>query len=196
MSGAGSGDDAGTDRRPDPLVSAARAGSRDAFGQLVLLHQQAVIRAALAALGNRAEAEDAAQEAFVLAWRKLPGFRAESSFRTWVLTIAWRRALTRRRHRRRWAAADEALGAWGERVAGAAPDPERSAVASDLAQRVGAAIARLTPGLRDTLLLAASGDYSYTEISEMLEVPVGTIKWRVAEARRIVAAAVGRERRR
>jgi DNA-directed RNA polymerase specialized sigma24 family protein len=50
------------------------------------------------------------------------------------------------------------------------------------------AIAGLSPTLRDTLLLAASGEYSYDEISAMLKTPLGTIKWRVAEARRLVAA--------
>ena len=75
-------------------------------------------------------------------------------------------------------------------VAGAAPGPEQAAVARDQAQRVRRAIGTLSPTLRDTLLLAASGEYTYDEIATLLGKPLGTIKWRVAEARRIVAAKV------
>ena len=51
-----------------------------------------------------------------------------------------------------------------------------------------AAIDALTPKLRDTLLLAASGEHGYDEIAAMLGVPVGTVKWRVAEARKLISA--------
>lgn len=172
------------------LVAAARAGNREAFGQLVALNQRAVYRAALAALGRPEDAEDVAQEAFVLAWRKLAGFRGDASFRTWLLTITWRKALDRRRARgARWQR--HADGPSADRhplddVAADGPDPERAAVAADLAARARAAIQDLTPRLRDTLLLAASGQYAYGEIATMLDIPIGTVKWRVAEARRLV----------
>ena len=172
------------------LIEAARAGDREAFGGLVSLHERVVLRTALAALGSREDAEDVTQEAFLVAWQKLPGFRGDSTFRTWLLTITWRKALDRRRARRRW---------W-TRLAGGSPDegfsldvlpepaadPERAAVARDLSVRVGTAINGLSPKLRDTLLLASSGEFSYEQISQMLSAPVGTIKWRVAEARRLI----------
>jgi len=177
------------------LVAAAREGSREAFGDLVSLHERAVLRAVLAALGSREDAEDVAQEAFVIAWRKLAGFRSDSTFKTWILTIAWRKALDRRRARSlRWRrqrhvdAAPDGLGL--EQFPGTEPDPERSAVAADLARRVRAQILGLSPKLRDTLLLAASGDHAYGEIASMLRVPIGTVKWRVAEARRLVKAGL------
>ena len=75
------------------LVRQAQAGDSDAFGELVERNRRAVFRAALAAVGNAAEADDVAQETFVTAYRKLAGFRAESAFRTWLLSIAWRKAL-------------------------------------------------------------------------------------------------------
>ena len=56
----------------------------------------------MAALGSHAEAEDAAQDAFVLAWRRLDSFRGDASFRTWLLTIAWHQAINRRRTLVRW----------------------------------------------------------------------------------------------
>jgi RNA polymerase sigma-70 factor (ECF subfamily) len=181
------------------LVAAARAGNRDAFGDLVLLNQRPVFRAALAALGSREDAEDATQEAFVVAWQKLPGFRGDATFRTWLLTIAWRKALDRRRHRQSW---------WRRTVTPRFPDdqdplddavdgeanPERAAVARDLAVRARAEILRLSPKLRDTLLLATTGEHTYEQIASMLGVPLGTVKWRVAEARRIVASTLGQPR--
>jgi RNA polymerase sigma-70 factor (ECF subfamily) len=183
------------------LVAAARTGDRAAFDDLVSLYHRAVFRTALAALQRREDADDATQDAFVLAWRKIAGFRGESSFKTWMLTIVWRQALDRRRSRARWwqrssggqagpAAADN--GASGndamDRLVSLEADPERQTEARHRVRQVRAAIEALTPKLRDTLLLAASGEYGYDEISAMLGVPVGTVKWRVAEARRIVSA--------
>ena len=178
------------------LLVAARAGSREAFGELVALHERVVFRAALAALGSREDAEEAAQDAFVVAWQKLPGFRGESSFRTWLLTITWRKALDRRRSLRFWRTrrvggcfdANEDLLST---IPGAGPDPERAALAGDLARQIRKEIAALTPKLRDTLLLAASGEHSYQEIATLLNAPVGTVKWRVSEARRLVADRIG-----
>ena len=150
-----------------------------------------MFRAALAALGAREDAEDATQDAFVVAWQKLPGFRGEAMFRTWLLTIVWRKALDKRRQRRLWWHRAES----GRRddgvdpldiVAGTGPDPERSAVSRDTAHRVRDEIRQLSPRLRDTLLLASSGEHTYDEIATMLGVPLGTVKWRVAEARRLV----------
>jgi RNA polymerase sigma-70 factor (ECF subfamily) len=180
------------------LVAAAREGSQDAFNALVRLHQRVVYRTAFAALGTREDAEDAAQEAFVVAWRKLAGFRGDSTFRTWLLTIVWRKALDKRRVRLLWrqrtvAGGDDTTG-WMDTLAGGVPDPERTALASDQARRVREEIKKLTPKLRDTLLLAASGEHSYDEIAALLDIPLGTVKWRVAEARRLVGSRIDEPR--
>jgi RNA polymerase sigma-70 factor (ECF subfamily) len=66
------------------------------------------------------------------------------------------------------------------------PTPEQAAVHDQLRRAVRRAIQTLSPKLRDALLLAQSGEYSYQEIGAMLGVPLGTIKWRVSEARRII----------
>jgi RNA polymerase sigma-70 factor (ECF subfamily) len=179
------------------LVAAARAGDRAAFDDLVTLYHRAVFRTALAALQRREDADDATQDAFVLAWRKISGFRGDSSFKTWMLTIVWRQALDRRKSRARWWQRTSS-GAPGpahddhgsldvmDRLASLEADPERQTQARHRMRQVRAAIDGLTPKLRDTLLLAASGEYGYDEISAMLGVPLGTVKWRVAEARRVI----------
>jgi RNA polymerase sigma-70 factor (ECF subfamily) len=177
--------------RVQALVAAARTGDREAFGDLVTMHQRIVYRTALAALGTREDAEDATQEAFVIAWQKLSGFRGEALFRTWLLTIVWRKALDRRRQRRLWwnrtqSGTMPALVDPLDRAQDDAPSPERAAVSRDMADRVRHEIVQLSPKLKDTLLLATSGEHTYEEIATLLGVPLGTVKWRVAEARRLV----------
>jgi RNA polymerase sigma-70 factor (ECF subfamily) len=178
----------------DDLVARARQGDPAAFGALVDRHRSAVYRAALAALGSHADAEDAAQEAFLLAYRRLTGFRGDASFKTWLLTIAWHQAINRRRSMTRLLrqivqpARDKDQESTLEQLPATEVSPEDAAARGQLHRAIRAAIRSLTPKLRDALLLAQSGDYSYAEIGAMLDVPVGTIKWRVSEARKLVKA--------
>ena len=183
------------------LVALARQGDQEAFGELVTRHQAAVYRAALAAVGSPAEAEDAAQDAFVSAYRRLGSFRGDASFKTWLLTIAWNHAVNRRRRitrwRRRFAGRHEsACGGAEPRTKFVAeeevdhpasdPSPEQSAADAQLRRDIAAGIRALPPKLRDALLLAQTGEYGYGEIAAMLGTAVGTIKWRVSEARRLI----------
>jgi RNA polymerase sigma-70 factor (ECF subfamily) len=169
----------------EELIALARQGDADAFDQLVGRHQTAVYRAALAALRVPEDAEEAAQDAFVRAWTNLRRFRGDSSFRTWVLTIVWNRSMTRRRSVLAWfrhkAPVEDARDA--HHVEDSAHDRLQG---TELKVHAAHAIEALSPKLRDTLLLAASGEYDYQEIAVMLGVPVGTVKWRVSEARRKV----------
>jgi RNA polymerase sigma-70 factor (ECF subfamily) len=180
--------------RVQALVDAARTGDREAFGDLVAMYERVVLRTSLAALGHTEDAEDAAQEAFVMAWQKLPGFRGDSTFRTWLLTIVWRKALDRRRVRTLWLTRtksrtdDETDPLDG--IAASLATPEQHAVSRDLARRIRAEIRRLSPKIKDAFLLATSGEHTYEEIGAMLRVPVGTVKWRVSEARRILQQKV------
>jgi RNA polymerase sigma-70 factor (ECF subfamily) len=174
------------------LVARARKGDQTAFGELIDRHRVAVYRATLAALGSHADAEDAAQDAFLMAYRRLDTFRGEASFKTWLLTIAWHQAINRRRSLLRiWRGmvqpkTTEEAEVVMSTVAAASPTPEQSAHDEQLRRGIREAIHALSPKLRDALLLAQSGDYKYEEIGAMLKTPLGTIKWRVAEARRLV----------
>jgi RNA polymerase sigma-70 factor, ECF subfamily len=174
------------------LVARALRGDTAAFGELVDRHRTAVYRAARAALASHADAEDAAQEAFLVAYRRLASFRGESSFKTWLLTIAWHQAINRRRSVNRWwrrivdAGDSEPTDQIVDSCAEPSGSPEQLAVDEELRRDVEAEIRSLTPKLRDALLLAQAGDYTYEEIGTMLGAPLGTIKWRVSEARRVV----------
>jgi len=176
------------------LVRRAQAGDDQAFGQLIERNRRAVYRAAYAALGSTADADDVAQETFVAVYQKLQGFRGDASFRTWLLAIAWRKALDRRRSLGRWIRLTMTHGRSnddeGPALIEQLPAPEQTqeeAVAGDQLQRtLKQLIASLPRKLRDAILLAGSGEYSYQQIGSMLDVPVGTVKWRVSEARRVL----------
>jgi RNA polymerase sigma-70 factor (ECF subfamily) len=167
------------------LVERARRGDTAAFGTLVDRHRVPVFRAVLAALGSREEAEDVAQEAFVAAHRHLRDFREDASFKTWLLAIAWRKALTRRRSVktfvRRFVQPPEDVE-W--QVPDQGRSQEQAVLDLELRSQLRREIARLKPSLRDALLLAAAGEQSYSEVAGVLGIPVGTLKWRVSEARR------------
>jgi RNA polymerase sigma-70 factor (ECF subfamily) len=177
------------------LVRRAQAGDAEAFGELVERNRRAVFRAALAAVGSATEADDVAQEAFVTAFQKLAGFRAESSFKTWLLSITWRKAIDRRKSVTRWmqrmvapAHASETGEEWNpmDRLTAGGPSQEDDLMTSDLQNRLKPLIASLPKKLRDALLLAGSGDHTYDEIGTMLKIPTGTVKWRVSEARKVL----------
>ena len=174
----------------DPeLVGRARRGDDAAFGMLVDRHRTSVFRAALAALGAREDAEEVAQEAFVAAYRHLAEFREDASFKTWLLSIAWRKALTRRRSvksfLRRFVQPPESQE-W--QVPDAGRTPEQAVLDEELRGQVRRGISTLAPKLRDALLLATAGEHSYSDIAAMLGIPVGTLKWRVNEARKQLKA--------
>jgi RNA polymerase sigma-70 factor (ECF subfamily) len=177
------------------LVRLAQAGDVEAFGELVERNRRAVFRAALAAVRSPAEADDVAQEAFVTAFRKLGSFRGESQFRTWLLSITWRKAIDRRKSVSRWLrtassaprddAGEDVYDAM-DRVPSTARSQEDTLVDDELQRNVTRLIGTLPKKLRDALLLAGTGEHTYEQISVMLGVPLGTVKWRVSEARRVL----------
>lgn len=186
----------GTDAPSDlDLVRLAQAGDTEAFGELVERNRRAVFRAALAAVRSPAEADDVAQEAFVTAFRKLDSFRGESQFRTWLLSITWRKAIDRRKSVSRWLrmasspprddAGEDAFDAM-ERMPSSERSQEDTLVDDELQRNVTRLIGTLPKKLRDALLLAGTGEHTYEQISAMLGIPLGTVKWRVSEARRVL----------
>ena len=175
------------------LVRRAQAGDTDAFGELVERNRKAVFRAAVAALGSTTDADDVAQEAFVMAYRKLASFRGDAAFRTWLLAITWRKALDRRKSVGRWlrltvtpAEPETDAISWIEHMPSDRRSQEEDLAGAQLQQTIRRLIRTLPRKLRDALLLAGSGDYNYSQISFILGVPVGTVKWRVSEARRVL----------
>jgi RNA polymerase sigma-70 factor (ECF subfamily) len=178
------------------LVERAREGDSDAFGVLVERHHRAALRAAVAALGAADDADDAVQEAWIAARDRLGSFRGEAAFRTWLLAIVWHKATDRRRGVRRWLSRLVSIDAAGNEGAigiAAAPmalvahtgvSPERAALDAEAQRTIGRLVKALPARLRDPLLLVGSGEYGYDDVAAVLKTPVGTVKWRVSEARR------------
>jgi RNA polymerase sigma-70 factor, ECF subfamily len=188
--GAAAAEDPASDRA---LVRRAQAGDEQAFAQLIDHNRRAVFRAAYAALGSAEEADDVAQETFLAVYQKLQGFRGDAAFRTWLLAIAWRKALDRRRSLSRWLRLTVRHGSGEddrpelvERVAATNRSQEENLAAGDLERTLKRLIAALPRKLRDAILLVGADEYSYDQIGAMLGAPVGTVKWRVSEARRIL----------
>jgi RNA polymerase sigma-70 factor (ECF subfamily) len=178
------------------LARDAAAGDGSAFERIVHRHGRRVLGLGLRLLGNRADAEDLAQDVFVRVLRALPSFRGESSLATWITRVAVNAARNRtrderRRARHRTASLDEPLDPSGEGagmtrgdlVGDEAPGPERRALAAESGRRVEQALGRLAPGLREALVLREIEGLSYQQIAEALDVEVGTVKSRIARAR-------------
>lgn len=170
------------------LVALAQAGDRVAFGRLIEGHLTAARRVAIVAVGQPTDADEAVQEASVAAWRRLDGLHNPAAFRGWFLRIVWRKAIDRRRSVRSWFDRFGAATA-GDRpmeFAAADPPPDALLISRQLAAAVRQVVRALPRKLRDPFLLAASGDHRYEDIAVMLDTPLGTVKWRIAEARRII----------
>jgi RNA polymerase sigma-70 factor, ECF subfamily len=182
-------DDASFDLETTRLAARARAGDTDAFSALIEIHHRAARRVALAALGNLADADEAVQDACFTAWRRISHLEDPAAFRAWLLRITWRKALDRRRSVVNWFRRLHRERSGGDRLA-VIPAPTESADASLIARERDRAVEQLIRALparlRDPFLLAASGEHRYEEIASLLGIPLGTVKWQISEARRVL----------
>ena len=163
------------------LVERARRGDEDAYGLLVSRYQGIAFRTAYVAAGGIDEAEDAAQEAFVKAWRALPRFRAGAPFRPWLLQIVANEARNRRRAAGRRSAL--ALRAAAEDPSGeAAPSPEGAVLSGEERQALLDVVNGL--GEDDRLVIACRYflELSEEETAAALGVRRGTVKSRTSRA--------------
>ena len=172
------------------LVARAQRGDRDAFAALMVRYGSSVLSMTWRIVGDRALAEDAAQETFLAAFRALPRFRAESRFSTWVYRIAVNkcRDLLRARASRRETPetmegdADETLpGPAGRSMQ--YRTPEELLLDRQRAKHISEAIDQLPPIYREAFVLRHIEGLSYEEMGEVLGVDGGTLRMRVYKAR-------------
>jgi RNA polymerase sigma-70 factor (ECF subfamily) len=166
------------------IVEAVLAGDRDAYRRLVERESASVVAACARILGDRSEAEDVAQEAFVIAYRSLGSWRADGPFGAWLARIAVRLAVRNAGKRRQvtWldpiaAEADEP-GRDRFRTSGAsdAVDPAHSVLRAEQDARVRAAVASLDEPYREVVALRFFAERSLLEIAEATDRPLGTVK--------------------
>ena len=173
------------------LLPRAQKGDSAAFEEIVRAHEATVFHLALRQLGNREDAEDAAQEVFLKAYTGLASFRAESKLSVWLYRITSNVCtdfLRRRRETVSLSREDED----GEPLELELPDerfdPEALAERKDLREQVGKALQALPPDAREILLLRELGGQSYEEIAATLEIDLGTVKSRIFRARKKLCA--------
>jgi len=184
---------------PDPdldLVEAVRRGSSAAFDDLVRRHEARLVRLCGRILGDADTALDAAQEAFVKAWRGLARFAGDARFSTWLTRIAINQCRNELRRRRTVkhqhllsldatrpgsdAGGDEALVST---LAATGPTPYEEARGREVAAALEIALTELDDEAREVLLLRDAEHLSYDDIAEVLEVPIGTVRSRLHRAR-------------
>jgi RNA polymerase sigma-70 factor, ECF subfamily len=177
------------DRRTDrAIVDAVLSGDRDAYRHLVERESASVVRACHRVLGDLHEAEDAAQEAFVTAFRALPSWRGDGPFGAWLTRIAVRIALRQAGQRRsvRWldptggatTAGEPALIATEAQAVAASPrtDPALIALRAEREADLRAAVATLPEPYRETVTLRFFGEMTLDEIARVTERPLPTVK--------------------
>ncbi len=168
----------------DELAQRAAEGDENAFGELVGLYEKKVYHLTLRMCGNPEDAEDAAQEAFLSAWRGLPRFRGESGFSTWLYRLASNAAIDcirRSRRQREEASLDGETP--GINAVDGAPSPQVRAEGAELRKALAEGMSQLSADHRQALALRELHELSYEEIAAVLEVDLGTVKSRISRAR-------------
>lgn len=162
----------------DELIERAKDGDGDAFGELVVRYQAVAFRTAYAITRSAADAEDAAQEGFVKAYRAIGRFRAGAPFRPWLLRIVGNEARNRLRSAGR---RDRlALRSWDPSSGDAAPSPEEAAVAAERRAVLLEALERLGQRDRTVITLRHLLGLSEAETAAALGVRSGTVKSRLS----------------
>lgn len=177
------------------IVKRAQKGDRLAFAELVELYKDKLYNLGYRMLGNPQEAEDIAQEAFLRAYANLNKYNANHKFSTWIYRIATNLCIDRIRKKK----ADYSLDAEVDGIEGGdmysrlkAPGdtPEQEAVRNEARREVQAAIEALPDNYRTAVILKYLHDLSLQEISDILEVPVSTVKTRIHRGREALRAGL------
>ena len=175
------------------LVARARRGDRGAFGELVVRHERAMLAIARAYFASEADAEDAVQEAFVTAFRRLAQLADDARFAGWAARITARKCLDTLRSRTdKVSLADFASTvAFRSRMGHVQITPASLASRGEEAELLMAAIGSLPEPQRVVLMLRYAQDLTYEQIGAYLDVPASTERGRLYTAKRALGAALG-----
>ena len=175
------------------LVERAQGGDQKAFDQLVSKYQRKLERLLSRYVRDAAEVEDVAQEAFIKAYRALPGFRGDSAFYTWLYRIGINTAKNylvaqgRRAPTSTGFDAEEAEGFDDAALLRDINTPESLLMTKQIGETVNAAMAALPEELRRAIMLREIDGLSYEEIAATMDCPIGTVRSRIFRAREAVA---------
>ena len=182
------------DREADQiLVERVQQGDKQAFGLLVSKYQRKLVRLISRLIRDPAEVEDVAQEAFIKAYRALPGFRGESAFYTWLYRIGINAAKNYLAARGRRAPtvteydSEEAEAFDDGELLRDQNTPERILMSKQIGATVNAAMEALPEDLRNAIVLRESDGLSYEEIAQIMDCPIGTVRSRIFRAREAIS---------
>jgi len=164
-------------------VAAAQAGDQAAFAKLVERFQRDVYGKAYSILKNHLDADDVVQETFLRVYRALPGFRGESSFRTWLITITTRQALNFLGRTRTTHESLDPTPEGQEHIALRVEDNQMSALLDQEARRLlREALPRLPKRQKQALMLKMEKDWKYEQIAQAMDISVGSVKAHIFHA--------------
>ncbi len=173
-------------------VNAALEGNQDAFADIVYAYQDAVYNLCYRMLGERSEAEDAAQEAFLRAYLNLTRYDPARSFKTWVLSIASNYCIDRLRRRRlQWMSLDDEPVADRLALHSDDPEPEPATLSKEQSIAIQGLLNELSPDYRAVVVLRYWYDYSYAEIADIMDTTESAVKSRLFRARQALADKLG-----
>ena len=162
------------------IVHRAQGGDTAAFGQLVEAYQGQVYRLALHMGLSPVDAEEAAQEAFIAAWKGLPRFRGDSRFSTWLYQLTTHAAIDLMRREKKY---QNHTDIEDTVLVDAAESPQETVEKQETVDMVQAAMQTLSPKAREILLLRYQAELGYEEIGAVLGLPSGTVKSRINRAK-------------
>jgi len=165
------------------LIDQALAGHSAAFGLLVQKYQDRLYNTVVHVVGNAEDARDIVQDAFVQAFLKLDTFHGASAFYTWLYRIAFNVAASLRRRQRPTLSVDHARETGGLEPMDNGEDPTERLERQERCRQVRQALAELSDDHREVLVLREIDGCCYETISEILDVPVGTVRSRLHRAR-------------
>ena len=174
------------------LILKAKNGDMAAFEQLVAIHQQKIYTVAFRILENPEDAADVAQEALVRIYRSLHNFKGDSSLSTWIyrITVNLCKDALRKRGCVLTQSLDSSINEDKNSLFPQIPDgkplPEEQYEQRELKHYLEKFIAELSPDYRMVIIMREQMDLSYEEISQQLEISLGTVKSRLNRARRIL----------
>jgi len=172
----------------DALIARTEVDEREGgFGARVAENQRRVFQIAYGILGNSADAEEVAQEAFLRAFQKFQWPREAAKFRAWVNRIAFRLALNRQRELRRRLTRETA---WHAAGTGETVDGSRNGEERVLVERLRSEIEALPEKLRRVLQLSIVKDMDASDVGVVLGVPAGTVRSRLHTARKLLLEAM------
>lgn len=170
------------------LVERAKRGDRDAFAELIEMYKDKIFQVAFRMVGNRQEAEDIAQETFLRVYANLNSYDSSYKFSTWIYRIATNLCIDRGRKKKADFSLDEETDGtngldWHSRLSSNEKSPEEKLVTKELQETVQDALSELAPKYRSIMILRYIEDLSLQEISEVLKLPITTIKTRIHRGR-------------